>query len=107
MENTDYFNLGEWLLNKTIEMVAQISVYQQIPFDKNKAVEYLMMNGTTRLKDIVTDVRKEQEESKESFLFNSPGWQKKIFDTNLTHAILMFAKDILEYSKSDSSVIIN
>ena len=100
------FDLSSWLINKTAQLLAQMSHHQQIEFDNAKAVEYLKDNGRRRFKEIVAQVRAEQEESKESFIFSSPGWQKRIFETNLTHALLQFAKEILQYSKLDENAII-
>ena len=102
MEN-DNFNLGEWLSNKIVTLTVQVANHQNIEFDKKLAVEYLTQTSKTRFKEIVKTVKEEQEESKGSFLFNSPAWQSKIFETNLTHALLLYAKDILNYAKIDKT----
>jgi len=106
MKTEEKFNLGDWLANKTVEFVVQMSKHQNIDFDKSLAVEYLTNNSKVRFKEIIDNVRKDQEESKESILFTGSAWQKKIFDTNLTHAILLFAKDVLNYAKYDKTLAI-
>ena len=106
MKTTNDFNLGDWLATKTVNLVVQLSNYQNISFDKKLAVEYLTDNSKVRFKEIIETVRREQEETKDSFMFSSKAWQSKIFETNLTHALLCFAKDVLDYSKIDKTVTI-
>ena len=106
MKTEDNFNLGDWLANKTVEFVVQMSKHQNIDFDKSLAVEYLTNNSKVGFKKIIESVRNDQEESKESILFNSQAWQSKIFETNLTHAIMLFAKDVLNYAKCNKSIVI-
>ena len=106
MKTEEKFNLGNWLAEKTVSCVIQISKHQNIDFDKSEAIEYLTNNSKVRFKEIIDSVSKDQEESKESFLFNSAAWQSKIFETNLTHAIMLFAKDVLNYAKCNKSIVI-
>lgn len=98
---TQDFNLGEWLSKKIIELIVRISKYQNIDFDNKLAAEYLKQTAKDRFKAIITQVKAEQEESKESLIFSSKAWQSKIFEVNLTHALLTYAKEVINYSKID------
>ena len=106
MKTEENFNLGDWLAKKTVEYIIQMSKYQNIDFDKSKAIDYLTNNSKVKFKEIIDTVKKDQEESKESVLFTGAAWQKKIFDTNLTHAIMLFAKDVLNHAKHDKNLVV-
>lgn len=100
------FNLIDWMRNKTVELIRQMSDYQSIPFDKSKAIEYLSQTNKARYAQIIKTVREEQEEADKSAFGLIPSMRSQIFQVNLTHALLMYAKEVLNYSKIDQTATI-
>jgi hypothetical protein len=105
MENKE-FDLIAWMRNKTVEMIRQMSDYQNIPFDKSKAIEYLGQTNRARYAQIIKQVREEQEEADKSIFGHIPSMRSQIFTTNLTHALLQYAKEVLNHAKIDQEATI-
>ena len=100
------FDLIAWMRTKTVDLIVQISNYQGIKFDKSKAIEHLSQTAGKRFAEIIKTVREEQEEADKSMFGQIPSMRSQIFNTNLTHAMLQYAKEVLNHAKIDQAATI-
>jgi hypothetical protein len=100
------FDLMAWMRTKTVELLCQTAAYQGIDFDNHKASDYLKQTYQVRFAEIVKTVRAEQEEADKSFFGHIPSMRSQIFNVNVTHAILQYAKEVLNHAKIDQEATI-
>lgn len=100
------FDLIAWMRTKTVDLIVQISNYQGISFDKSKAIEYLSQTNKAKYAQIIKTVREEQEEADKSAFGLLPSMRSHIFQVNLTHAMLQYAKEVLNHAKIDQTATI-
>jgi hypothetical protein len=100
------FDLISWMRKKTVELMCQTSAYQGIEFDNSRAAEYLRQTAGARFAQIIKQVREEQEEADKSFFGHIPSMRSQIFQVNLTHAMLQYAKEVLNHAKINQEATI-
>jgi hypothetical protein len=100
------FDLIAWMRTKTVDLIKQMSEYQGIEFDKNKAIEYLSQTNKARYAQIIKQVREEQEEADKSAFGLIPSMRSQIFQVNLLHAMTLYAKEVLNHAKINQEATI-
>jgi len=96
-------NLTVYLYKKTADIIAKMVVHQNIEIDAEKAQNYLNTTFCEKIFNILEQLRKEQEEIANTPVGFSKTMTKWSFEINLTHALLQYAKEVVNYSKIDVS----
>ena len=98
------FNLTDWMAKETIKLLCEMAQYQGIDFDNKLASEYFQRTYKDKFAEIRNQVREEQEEANKCLI--GQAFKSQIFSINLTHALIQYAKEALNYAKYDKSAIV-
>lgn len=90
--------LYKWMTGKIADYIIAYANHNNIEFSKGAANAYYNETAAVKLSGIVADVRAQQKEVDDSIFGGSKAFSKKAFEINLTHALVEYAKEIVDHS---------
>ena len=88
----------KFISNEVFTSVAQIAANKGIDFDTDRAADYFKKTFSDKLTAIVNEANKDFFEAKKAFL-GSDTTATTCFEVSIKHGCVMYANEILEYSK--------